>query len=379
MFARSRLPGAPLLAQSMLRPSPPVGLPIAPVWTVRQYSTPPSNPHSHSNSHSHSHSHSLADSHGHSHDHSHTHSLTGELLSTGHFRSPAVRITLVGFLTNAGMAAVKFVGGVVFHSQSLIADSVHALSDLVSDVLTLATVSVAKRSPSPEFPHGYGRIEAMGAFGVSSLLLAAGVSMGYGSLAEVLLPFGVTLPFVGHAHSHALPAEWSAAGIALASIGIKEALYQVTKRVADRENSPVLYANAWHHRVDCMVSAVAVASISLGQVMQAAWVDPMGGLVVSALIIRAGYRPTMDALFELSGSVRSIGTKQDDFAAQVAAELQLIAPQYNIKKCALEPYGSTFVGTVQLSDVDGNVEHVAELLKTELMKIEHMRQINITV
>lgn len=59
-----------------------------------------------------------------------------------------------------------------------IADAFHALTDMVSDIMTLATVSFALRPPSPKFPNGYGKIESLGSLGVSSLLLLGGMAMG---------------------------------------------------------------------------------------------------------------------------------------------------------------------------------------------------------
>lgn len=334
------------------------------------------------------HSRSYSHPHCEKHSHSHSHSLTAELLSTGKVRDPAVRITLIGFVTNVGMAVGKGVGGIVFNSQSLIADAFHAVSDLISDVLTLATVSVTKRPPSMVFPNGYGRIEAVGAFGVSSLLLFAGISMGWTSFVEISSSLGFdlvsALGFNGseaHSHSHRILAEWNAAYIALASIAIKEILYQATKRVAERENSPILLVNAWHHRVDSFVSVVAVTSISAGQLLQAAWVDPLGGLLVSALIVRAGWSPAKDAILELCGNVQPAidSPKYEEFASAAREELQRIAPGYEIARCTLEPYGSTFVGSIQLRNVDSEVEHVANQIKQKLMQLQHMRQVYVRI
>lgn len=321
--------------------------------------------------------------HAHSHSHSHSHSLDPSLLDASRLKNPAVRITIIGLLTNVGMAVVKGVGGVVFHSHSLVADAVHAFSDLISDFLTLSTVTIAKKEPSKMFPNGYGRIETVGAFGVSSMLIVAGASMAYTSVVEISDIWGLTLPLISsaHSHDHHIPAEWSAAAIALVSIAIKEGLYQATHRVAIRENSPVLYANAWHHRLDSMVSVVAVVSISLGQIYQAAWLDPLGALMVSLLIVKAGWNPVTQAALELCGSAKPAleSPKYEEFRAKAVEELQAIAPQYQIVRCTLEPYGSTYVGSIQLKDVDSRAVCVAAQLKTSLMKLKHMRQVYIRI
>lgn len=76
------------------------------------------------------------------------------------------------------MALSKGFGGYYFHSQALIADAMHALTDLVSDVMTLATVSWALKPPTKMFPNGFGKVESLGSLGVSSLLLFGGLAMG---------------------------------------------------------------------------------------------------------------------------------------------------------------------------------------------------------
>ena len=95
-------------------------------------------------------------------NHAHTHGLGNPLLvlSRDQFKTnPGVRITWIGLLTNVGLAVGKFTGGVVFHSQALIADSIHAISDLVSDFLTLFSVGLATRKPTHDYPYGYGKVE----------------------------------------------------------------------------------------------------------------------------------------------------------------------------------------------------------------------------
>lgn len=294
--------------------------------------------HSHSHdsvNHSHSHdSESPSHSHDHSHDggahlfHSHSHAQPNELLGKGFTTNPAVRITWIGLLVNVAMAGSKAVGGVVFHSQALIADAIHSLSDMVADFLTLATVNVALKEGSvTRFPMGYGKIEAVGTFLVSGVLLFAGFSVGWSSLLQV---FEYTLPpqmfeWVSmiqvhshshgvmdasgdaHSHSHAAHANpqevqmpnINAAWLALGSIGVKEVLYRKTMQVADETNSKVLVANAWHHRVDSLTAAVAFVTVMGGVLFDLAWLDAVGGGLVSILIVHAGWGSFKEAWYEL--------------------------------------------------------------------------------
>lgn len=62
---------------------------------------------------------------------------------------------------------------------SLTADALHALTDLVADIMTLATISYSLRPATKLFPMGYGKIESLGALGVSGFLLTGGFMIGY--------------------------------------------------------------------------------------------------------------------------------------------------------------------------------------------------------
>lgn len=299
-----------------------------------QHSNDPSHKHEHEHGHEHEHSHSLF---GHSHSHSAADSIFVQ--EHGGLKNPAIRITWIGLLSNVGMAIGKGVGGIVFHSQALLADSIHSLSDLVSDFLTLATISVAARKPTPDFPHGYGKIETLGSLGVSALLLLAGISVGWSGLISILQQLlsdshalDVFTQLFGHGHSHshvgavtdaaaatsvatdtattaiavAPKVDLNAMWLAIGSILIKEWLFQATMKIAKSTNSNVLVANAWHHRVDSLTSLVAVVTIGGSYFLGLNWIDSLGGLLVSILIIRAGYKNGYTAALELADSSKTV-------------------------------------------------------------------------
>mgnify|MGYP003365590101 CR=1 FL=1 len=252
----------------------------------------------------------------HTHSHSHSHSEPNELLVasiTEIRKNSGVRITWVGLIINVGIALGKFVGGIVFHSQALLADSVHAASDLISDVLTLMSVKMASKKPTSQFPYGYGKIETVGSLAVSTILTMAGVSIGWSSLCAVvgpIIPHTIIESFTAllgthqaHIHSHTGIPEGvtniNAAWIAGGSIVLKEWIFQATKKIAIRTNSNVLMANAWHHRVDSMTSLVALVAITSSYFFGISSLDAVGGLVVSGLVIKAGGQGMVSSLKEL--------------------------------------------------------------------------------
>jgi divalent metal cation (Fe/Co/Zn/Cd) transporter len=178
----------------------------------------------------------------------------------------------------------------------------HSLSDLLSDFVTLATLRVSRLPPDADHPYGHGRFEALGALLIASLLCTTALAFGNHAYEGLLEAVALTAaqataaaesaaqavtaaaPGVGAAagavataaaaelattgSNAATAAGWwhlgkeqfkghvLAAGAALVSILSKEVLFVATKKVGERTNSPVLVANAWHHRSDALSSVL---------------------------------------------------------------------------------------------------------------------------
>lgn len=72
-------------------------------------------------------------------------------------------------------------------------------------------------------------------------------------------------------------------------------------KVARERKSSVLASNAVHHRIDSLTSIVALLTIAGAHVLpSAAWLDPVGGLLISIMVINAGYANTKTSLLELA-------------------------------------------------------------------------------
>ena len=198
---------------------------------------------------------------------------------------------------------------------SLTADAVHALSDLISDFMTLATISYSLKPATTRFPMGYGKVESLGALAVSGILLSGGVMIGlqavmalsqqfFPQIFELLSQTGIFEHAHHHGHDHGhmdLGPNINAAWLAAGSIVVKEWLYRATMKVAKEKRSSVLSSNAYHHRVDSLTAFVALATILASHFLESArWLDPVGGLIISGMIVQAGWGNTKSALYELA-------------------------------------------------------------------------------
>ena len=78
-------------------------------------------------------------------------------------------------------------------------------------------------------------------------------------------------------------------------------LISAAMKVAKERKSSVLASNAVHHRVDSLTGIVTLfAILGANFLHEAAWLDPVGGFLISLLVIKAGWGNTLSALYELA-------------------------------------------------------------------------------
>jgi cation diffusion facilitator family transporter len=192
----------------------------------------------------------------------------------------------IGLLVNLVLAAAKLVAGVLGHSQAVVADAVHSLSDIVTDVALILGVRYWSAPADERHPHGHRRFETLITVFIGLMVAAAAVGIGW----EAISSFGRP--------SH--PPSIIALIASLLSVGTKEALYRWTVRVGRTTGSSALVANAWHHRTDALSSIPVAIAVTIAMLdHRLAVVDQIGALVVSVFVLHAAFRILRPALDEL--------------------------------------------------------------------------------
>ncbi|MEN6577071.1 MAG: cation diffusion facilitator family transporter [Phycisphaerales bacterium] len=199
-------------------------------------------------------------------------------------------VTYLGAVINIVLAAIKLIIGLAVSSLAMIADAIHSLSDLATDVAVIVGSYWGAKKPDLSHPYGHGRIETFCAIFVAIVLVAVGGFMMYEATLSI-------------ARNETTAAHWGILAGALLSIVAKEWLYWVTQKVARRLHSPAVYANAWHHRSDAF-SSVAVLIGYVAMVVGFDHGDQVAAIVVGVMIVFVGVKVVADSLVELTeGSV----------------------------------------------------------------------------
>jgi cation diffusion facilitator family transporter len=202
------------------------------------------------------------------------------------------KITVIGAIVNIILTLLKIIAGVFGRSAAMVADGIHSLSDLLSDIVVLAFTHISSKGKDKNHSFGHGKFETLATLIVSVILAAVGGRLmvnGVKSIIEAIN--GNSIPVPGTI------ALWAA----IISIVSKEILYQATIRTAKRANSPVAMANAWHHRSDALSSIGSLAGIAGAMVLGENWtiLDPIASCCISIAIILVAVKMALPSLEEL--------------------------------------------------------------------------------
>jgi len=196
------------------------------------------------------------------------------------------RVTLVCAALNLLLAGVKLLVGAVGHSQALIADGVHSLSDLATDAMVLVAIRFARDEADAEHPYGHARFETVATVILSLLLLLVAAGIVVDAAERIANPDRLSHP------------GYLALAAAAVSIVANEWMYWYTLRTARQLRSDLMRANAWHHRSDAFSSIIVLVGIA-GSMMGYPAMDALGAIGVSVLIARIAWNLGWSGLREL--------------------------------------------------------------------------------
>jgi len=198
-------------------------------------------------------------------------------------------VSLVGLVTNALLSASKLVLGWIAQSQALMADGVHSLADGLTDAAVILTARFSTQAADETHPYGHQRIETVATAGLGLVLVLTGLGIMVDASQRLLDPSRLFHP-----------SELALAG-AFVSIIVNEALYQYTRYKGRLIGSPLLLANAWHHRTDALSSVAVLFGVG-GVLLGWQSLDAVAAMVVALMIIRVGWEQLGNAFSELVDS-----------------------------------------------------------------------------
>jgi cation diffusion facilitator family transporter len=180
---------------------------------------------------------------------------------------------------NLVLAVAKFTVGILASSQALVADGIHSLVDIASDITAIIGLRFAHLPKDDDHPYGHHRFSTLATMLISSIVLLFCLGLAWQSVSA--LADGTTTATPGIA----------AAWVAGAALLVKEGFYRYARRQAERLGSRLLMANAMDHRADAIASLLALVAVVIAN-LSPEWsvLDKVVGLVLAGWLGAEGIK-----------------------------------------------------------------------------------------
>jgi cation diffusion facilitator family transporter len=194
-----------------------------------------------------------------------------------HAYTSKTRVAAISVFASAGMAAAKFIVGILIGSLALVSEALHSSVDVVATIITWMVVRVSDLPADNEHHYGHGKFESVSALGVIAILyvLAGGILVeSYSRLREGTPPPTVSaIPFV----------------VLLIDIAVNFWRARALHRAAHATQSQALAADALHFASDVLGSVAVIVGLALAG-FGFWWGDSAAAIAVAIMIAILGLR-----------------------------------------------------------------------------------------
>jgi len=236
-------------------------------------------------------------------------------------REGAIVVTsALGVLVNVLIAILKMIIGLLANSVAILSEGANNASDALTSIMALLGAKLASMHPTKKHPFGYGRIEYLTSLVISTLILVTGIKFIQESIEHIIRPKDLQVSYL------------SLIIVAITAV-IKYALGTYTINTGKRVDSNSLIGVGSECRSDSIASLITIISSFIFLIFGYN-LDGYAGIVVSALIIKAGGESLGDTISDLLGES---GNKE--LALKVYKEIRDCDIVYNAADMKLHNYG----------------------------------------
>lgn len=194
---------------------------------------------------------------------------------------------IIGIICNMILFSTKLTIGFLMNSIAISSDAFNNLSDTGSSMVALIGAKLSGKDPDFEHPYGHGRFEYIASLIISFIIMLVGIELLKSSFDKVLNPEPITFnPIL--------------ITILVLSILIKVWMFSYNRYIGHKIDSGVNRATAADSLNDVLATSAVVLTTLIGHVF-GLYLDGYAGVVVSLLIIYAGFQIAKDTVNVLLG------------------------------------------------------------------------------
>jgi len=198
------------------------------------------------------------------------------------------KVLFVSLVVNLILSIIKIIAGILSNYASLIADGVHSLSDLITDVVSMLGNKLSLKPADHKHPFGHGKIEYITSIIISLTIIILGLNLIVNVFSHEIIVPSIFIMF-----------------ISLFTILAKYILATYIYKKGIKYQNNILIASGKESKSDVISSIFVIISIILIQfsniITVFKYADIVGTILISLLIIRTGYLILMDNLSKVLG------------------------------------------------------------------------------
>jgi cation diffusion facilitator family transporter len=242
----------------------------------------------------------------------------------------AIKATMVGMWGNVIMAAMKLFAGFIAHSQSLIADGLFSIADIINSTIAFIGTKIAHTPKDDEHPYGHGKAETVGAQFMGLVFCFVAIKILWDSIENLL------------AHK-SMEFQWWVPIVPLIVVVVKFFMYLYVSKIGKKYSNPLVSADAQDHLSDIFVSFAAFLGTFLTR-FGLWWIDSAVGILISIWLIFVGIKIVIKAIQTLMD--QSLDAKTID---SLKAKVRAVEGVREVNSLITKPIGIDYLVEVKVS------------------------------
>lgn len=266
----------------------------------------------------------------------------------------ATKVLVKSLIVNVLLTLTKFVFGLIYKSKVLVADGIHSLSDLATDVVSIYGSKLSLKPADNEHPYGHGKIEYLTSIVIGAVILALALSLLGNSLnAKNTIASNMVL--------------YVTIFTILAKYLISR--YILSKGVKYKSN--LLVASGKESRSDVISSAIVIITYFLSKLSSYSKIflysDTIGTFIIGLIILKTAYRILKENIVSILGEIEQDEEYLDKIREIILENSEVV----NIEELNIIKYGHYYQANITINmDSDVTLEDaclVSDRIKKKLI------------
>ena len=247
------------------------------------------------------------------------------------------KVLVKSLIVNILLTLTKFVFGIIYKSKVLVADGIHSLSDLATDVVSIYGSKLSLKPADNEHPYGHGKIEYLTSIVIGAVILALALSLLGNSLnAKNTIISNMVL--------------YVTIFTILAKYLISR--YILSKGVKYKSN--LLVASGKESRADVISSVVVIVTYFLSKLSSYSKIflysDTIGTFIIGLIILKTAYRILKENIVSILGE----SEQDEEYLDKIRKIILENSEVVNIEELNIIKYGHYYQANITIN-MDSNV------------------------